>query len=218
MCKPVSPRSGRWICCDRRGFRRMYSAWSPERGRCSGRRSLELGGKNPAIVLADADLDAAVYGAIQGCFASAGQVCVSIERIYVHESIAERFLGRLVERTCALKLAASLDYSMEVGSLTGERQMQHVEEHVRDAVEKGAVVLAGGRRRPDLGPLFYEPTILTQVTEQMLMYAGETFGPVVAVYPFAGESEAVERANATRYGLDRKSTRLNSSHLVISYA
>jgi succinate-semialdehyde dehydrogenase/glutarate-semialdehyde dehydrogenase len=160
--------------------------------------SLELGGKNPAIMLADTDLDAAVYGAIQGCFASAGQVCVSIERIYVHESIAERFLGRLVERTCALKLGAS----MEVGSLTGERQMQHVEEHVRDAVEKGAVVLAGGRRRPDLGPLFYEPTILTQVTEQMLMYAGETFGPVVAVYPFASESEAVERANATRYGLN----------------
>ena len=124
--------------------------------------SLELGGKNPMIVLADADLDAAVYGAIQGCFASAGQVCVSIERIYVHESIAERFLGSLAERTRALKVGASLDYSMEMGSLTGERQLQHVEEHVRDAVEKGAVVLAGGRRRPDLGPLFYEPTILTQ--------------------------------------------------------
>ena len=99
------------------------------------------------IVLKDADLEAAVYGATQGCFASAGQVCVSIERIYVDESIAERFLGKLVERTCALKLGASLDYSMEMGSLTGERQLQHVEQHVRDAVEKGAVVLAGGRRR-----------------------------------------------------------------------
>ncbi|MGD0775249.1 MAG: succinic semialdehyde dehydrogenase [Candidatus Solibacter sp.] len=164
--------------------------------------SLELGGKNPMIVLADADVDAAVYGAIQGCFASAGQVCVSIERIYVHESIAEQFLGKLVERTCALKLGASLDYSMEMGSLTGERQLQRVEEHVADAVQKGAVLLAGGRRRPDLGPLFYEPTILTQVTEQMLLYAEETFGPVVAIYPFAGESEAVERANATRYGLN----------------
>ena len=114
--------------------------------------SLELGGKNPMIVLADADVEAAVYGAIQGCFASAGQVCVSIERIYVHESIAERFLGRLAERTRALKVGASLDYSMEMGSLTGERQLQHVEEHVRDAVEKGAVVVAGGRRRPDHGP------------------------------------------------------------------
>jgi acyl-CoA reductase-like NAD-dependent aldehyde dehydrogenase len=164
--------------------------------------SLELGGKNPMIVLQDADLEAAVYGAIQGCFASAGQVCVSIERIYAHESIAERFLGSLAERTSALKLGASLDYSMDMGSLTGERQLQHVEEHVRDAVEKGALVLAGGRRRTDLGPLFYEPTILTQVTDQMRLYAEETFGPVVAVYPFASELEAVERANATRYGLN----------------
>ncbi len=164
--------------------------------------SLELGGKNPMIVLADADVEAAVYGAIQGCFASAGQVCVSIERIYVHESIADRFIGRLAERTRALKVGASLDYSMEMGSLTGERQLRHVEEHVRDAVEKGAVVAAGGRRRPDLGPLFYEPTILTGVTEKMQAYAEETFGPVVAVYPFGSEREAVERANDTRYGLN----------------
>lgn len=164
--------------------------------------SLELGGKNPMIVLADADLDRAVYGAIQGCFASAGQVCVSIERIYVHQSIAERFLASLVERTRALKLGASLDYSMEMGSLTAERQLLHVEEHVRDAVKKGAVLLAGGRHRPDLGPLFYEPTILTSVTQQMQVYAEETFGPVVSVYPFSSEAEAVERANATPYGLN----------------
>ena len=164
--------------------------------------SLELGGKNPMIVLADADLDAAVHGAIQGCFASAGQVCVSIERIYVHRSIAERFLARLAERTRALKLGASLDYSMEMGSLTGERQLHHVEEHVRDAVAKGAVLVEGGCRRPDLGPLFYEPTVLTGVTEQMQVYAEETFGPVVSVYPFTDEAEAVKLANATRYGLN----------------
>jgi acyl-CoA reductase-like NAD-dependent aldehyde dehydrogenase len=164
--------------------------------------SLELGGKNPMIVLADADLEAAVYGAVQGCFASAGQVCISIERIYVHESIAERFLSRFAERTRALKVGASLDYSMEMGSLTGERQLQRVEEHVADAVKKGAVVVCGGRRRPDLGALFYEPTILTQVTGEMQLFAEETFGPVVSVYPFASESEAVERANATRYGLN----------------
>jgi succinate-semialdehyde dehydrogenase/glutarate-semialdehyde dehydrogenase len=164
--------------------------------------SLELGGKNPMIVLADADLEAAVYGAVQGCFASAGQVCVSIERIYVHESIAERFLARFAERTRALKVGASLDYSMEMGSLTGERQLQRVEEHVADALKKGAVLVCGGRRRPDLGELFYEPTILTHVTGEMQLYAEETFGPVVSVYPFASESEAVERANATRYGLN----------------
>jgi acyl-CoA reductase-like NAD-dependent aldehyde dehydrogenase len=174
--------------------------------------SLELGGKNPMIVLADADLDAAVEGAIQGCFASAGQVCVAIERIYVHESIAARFLDSLAERTRALKLGASLDYSMEMGSLTGERQLERVEEHVRDAVEKGAVLLAGGRRRPDLGPLFYEPTILTHVTEDMRVCGEETFGPVVSVYPFASEAEAVERANATRYGLNASIWTRHAAH------
>jgi acyl-CoA reductase-like NAD-dependent aldehyde dehydrogenase len=107
-----------------------------------------------------------------------------------------------VQRARALKLGAALDYSVEMGSLTSERQLRRVEEHVRDAVEKGAVVLAGGRGRPDLGPLFYEPTILTGVTEGMRAYAEETFGPVVAVYPFRTEAEAVERANASPYGLN----------------
>jgi len=164
--------------------------------------SLELGGKNAMLVLADADLEAAVHGAIQGCFASAGQVCVSTERIYLHESIADRFQSRFVERTRALKLGASLDFSMEMGSLTSERQLRRVEEHVADARQKGAVILAGGLPRPDLGPLFYEPTILTHVTPQMRLYAEETFGPVVSLYAFASEAEAVERANAGPYGLN----------------
>ena len=125
--------------------------------------SLELGGKNPMIVLADADLEAAVDGAIRGCFPGAGQVCISIERIYVHQSIYERFLARFAERTRRLKLGTAQDYSMEVGSLTTARQLATVEEHVRDAVEKGATVVAGGRPRPDLGPFFYEPTILANV-------------------------------------------------------
>ena len=164
--------------------------------------SLELGGKNPMIVLADADVDAAAYGAVQGCFASAGQVCVSIERIYVHDEIAGKFTAALVECTAALRMGAALDYTIEMGSLTSERQLERVEEHVKDALEKGAVVLAGGRRRPDLGPLFYEPTILTNVSETMHVYAEETFGPVVSVYRFANEAEVVKRANATRYGLN----------------
>uniref|UniRef100_Q027N1 Aldehyde dehydrogenase (NAD(+)) n=1 Tax=Solibacter usitatus (strain Ellin6076) TaxID=234267 RepID=Q027N1_SOLUE len=164
--------------------------------------SLELGGKNPMIVLEDADIDAAVYGAIQGCFPSSGQVCVSIERLYLHESIAERYLAAFVERTSALKLGAAFDYSVDVGSLTTERQLARVEQHVRDAVEKGAVVLAGGRRRPDVGPLFYEPTILANVTDRMQLFAEETFGPVVSVYTFARDQEAVDLANATRYGLN----------------
>jgi succinate-semialdehyde dehydrogenase / glutarate-semialdehyde dehydrogenase len=164
--------------------------------------SLELGGKNPMIVLADADIDAAVDGAIRGCFVGAGQVCVSIERIYVHRSVFDGFLSRFAERARNLRVGPAMDFSMEMGSLTSERQLNRVEEHVRDAVEKGATLVAGGRRRRDLGPLFYEPTVLTNVREGMQAYAEETFGPVVAVYPFASEEEAVERANATRYGLN----------------
>ncbi|MFN0172151.1 MAG: succinic semialdehyde dehydrogenase [Bryobacteraceae bacterium] len=163
--------------------------------------SLELGGKNPMIVLADADLEAAVDGAIRGCFVGAGQVCVSIERIYLHQSLFERFLGRFAERARGLRMGAAADFSVEMGSLTTERQLRTVEDHVRDALDKGATLIAGGRRRPDLGPLFYEPTILTDVRENMTLFAEETFGPVVSVYPFTTEQEAVEKANQSRYGL-----------------
>jgi acyl-CoA reductase-like NAD-dependent aldehyde dehydrogenase len=106
-----------------------------------------------------------------------------------------------VERTRALRLGAALDYSVEMGSLASERQMRAVEEHIGDALAQGAKLLAGGRPRPDLGPLFYEPTILADVRPGMKVYTEETFGPVVSVYPFASESEVVEQANASRYGL-----------------
>ena len=164
--------------------------------------SLELGGKNPMLVLPDANVDSAVDGAVRGSFIGAGQVCVSIERIYVDASIAEEFTARFVERVHALRLGAALDYSVDVGSLTTGKQLATVAEHVRDAVSKGATVLAGGRARPDLGPLFYEPTILSGVRPGMIAYAEETFGPVVSVYPVGSTEEAVERANDTRYGLN----------------
>lgn len=163
--------------------------------------SLELGGKNPFIVLADADLEAAVDGAIRGCFVGAGQVCVSTERIYVHQSLFAEFLSRFAQRTKALRLGAALDYSIDMGSLASERQLHTVEEHVADAVSKGATLVAGGRRRPELGPFFYEPAILTGVRPGMKMFAEETFGPVVSVYPFETEEEAVHLANASCYGL-----------------
>jgi succinate-semialdehyde dehydrogenase/glutarate-semialdehyde dehydrogenase len=163
--------------------------------------SLELGGKNPMLVLADAALDRAVEGAIRGCFCGAGQVCVSIERIYVHESVFSEFLTRFAERTRALTLGAALDYSADMGSLTTARQLETVQAHVADALAKGATLVAGGKARPDLGPLFYEPTILTDVRPGMLPYADETFGPVVSVYPFATEQAALVQANATAYGL-----------------
>jgi acyl-CoA reductase-like NAD-dependent aldehyde dehydrogenase len=178
-------------------------------GRVVGRRaaerligcSLELGGKNPMLVLADADLDAAAEGAIRGCFAGAGQVCVSIERIYVDRSVLDGFLARFAAGAKGLKLGGALDYSADMGSLASERQLATVEEHVADALAHGAMLIAGGRRRPELGPFFYEPTILTGVHPGMKLYAEETFGPVVAVYPFETEAQAVELANATSYGL-----------------
>lgn len=164
--------------------------------------SLELGGKNPMIVLADADLGAAVEGAVRGCFVGAGQVCISIERIYVHDSLFQQFVSDFAARVRRMKVGPALDYTMEMGSLTSERQLATVEDHVRDAIEKGATVVVGGVRRPDLGPLFYEPTVLTGVREGMKAYAEETFGPVASVYPFTTEQQAIELANASAYGLN----------------
>ena len=163
--------------------------------------ALELGGKNPLVVLRDAHLRKSVEGAVHACFVGAGQVCISTERIYVEEPVFASFLEAFAARTRRLALGAAFDYSMEIGSLTTAAQLARVEEHVRDAVDKGARIVVGGRRRPDLGPLFFEPTVLTGVREGMKVFAGETFGPVVSVWPVADEKEAIERANATDFGL-----------------
>ncbi|MEU3524743.1 succinic semialdehyde dehydrogenase [Streptomyces sp. NPDC038707] len=172
----------------------------------AGRRligaSLELGGKNPMIVLDDADIEKAADGAVAACFPSAGQLCVSVERLYVAESIRDQFVAAFTRRTRNLKIGAAYDYSVDVGSLTTPAQLKTVTEHVDDAVAKGATILAGGKARPDLGPLFYEPTILTDVTPEMTLYGYETFGPVVSVYTYRDVDEAVSLANATTYGLN----------------
>jgi succinate-semialdehyde dehydrogenase/glutarate-semialdehyde dehydrogenase len=164
--------------------------------------SLELGGKNALLVLRDADLDRAAEGAVRACFSSAGQLCVSIERLLVDASVADAFLERFVARTRALPLGAGLAYGPGMGSLAGKRQLDAVTRHVEDAVAHGATVLAGGRPRPDVGPYFHEPTILDGVTPAMAVCAEETFGPVVAVQRFTDEDDAVARANATPYGLN----------------
>lgn len=164
--------------------------------------SLELGGKNPMVVLPDADARKAASGAVTACFSSAGQLCVSVERIYVHESIHDEFVRALAERTEALTLGASLDYHAGMGSLTSQEQLRTVSAHVDDARALGATVVAGGRPRPDLGPLFYEPTVLTGVTEQAKLFREETFGPVVAVYSYSDVDEAIDRANDTAFGLN----------------
>ncbi|MFJ6655077.1 succinic semialdehyde dehydrogenase [Streptomyces sp. NPDC091377] len=164
--------------------------------------SLELGGKNAMLVLADADVEKAAAGAVRACFSSAGQLCISIERLYVHESIADAFLERFAARTRAMRLGTSLAYGADMGSLVGERQLETVRRHVDEAVAQGATVVAGGVARPDIGPYFYEPTILDGVTEPMAVCAEETFGPVVSLYRFTDEEEVVARANATAYGLN----------------
>ncbi|GII90849.1 succinic semialdehyde dehydrogenase [Sinosporangium siamense] len=164
--------------------------------------SLELGGKNPMIVLPDADLGRAARGVLRASFANAGQLCLSMERIYVHESVCEPFTRKLIEQVEGMKLGVGLDWSVDMGSLTSFRQLEQVTAHVEDAVAKGATVVTGGRARPDLGPMFYEPTVLTGVTEEMAVCREETFGPVVALHPFKSEHEIVERANDTVYGLN----------------
>jgi len=164
--------------------------------------SLELGGKNPMIVLADANLESAVEGAIRGCFANAGQLCISIERLYVDESIVERFTQRLVARVSRMTLGSQLDFESDMGSLVSQAQLEKVEAHVLDAVVKGAKILAGGHPRPDIGPYFFEPTVLQGVTEEMEICREETFGPVVSVSPFDRVEEAIQRANDSRYGLN----------------
>jgi succinate-semialdehyde dehydrogenase / glutarate-semialdehyde dehydrogenase len=164
--------------------------------------SLELGGKNPMIVLADADLDRAAEGSVRDCFANSGQLCVSMERIYVVAGAYDGFVDRFVSRVKGLKLGTSLDYRPDMGSLISAAQLTRVAAHVDDAVSKGATVLAGGRARPDIGPYFYEPTVLTGVTEQMRLCREETFGPVVAVREVSNEAEAIALANDSEFGLN----------------
>lgn len=164
--------------------------------------SLELGGKNAMIVLDDADLARAAEGAIRACFSNTGQLCIAMERIYVAEKIKDEFVGRFVERIKALRLGASLDYTTDVGTLISKAQLDKVTEHVEDAAANGAKIVIGGKPRPDLGPYFFEPTLLEGVEPGMLACEDETFGPVVSIYPVTDDEEAIARANATPYGLN----------------
>jgi len=164
--------------------------------------SLELGGKNPMLVLRDADIQRAAEGAVRACFASAGQLCVSMERMYVADQIYDSFMAAFVARVKKLRLSAGTGWDADMGSLISADQLETVTRHVADAKAKGAVVLTGGRARPDIGPYFYEPTVLEGVTPRMECFDNETFGPVVSVYRFSSEAEAVQRANEGEYGLN----------------
>jgi succinate-semialdehyde dehydrogenase/glutarate-semialdehyde dehydrogenase len=164
--------------------------------------SLELGGKNPMIVLPGADVEKAAAGAVDACFSSAGQLCVSIERLYVHDSLYEQFRDSFVRRVQAMSLGVGFDWEVDMGSLVSPAQLETVTKHVDDAVVNGATVLTGGNARPDLGPYFYEPTVLEGVTDAAQCFADETFGPLVSLYRYDTVDEAVELANAGEYGLN----------------
>jgi succinate-semialdehyde dehydrogenase/glutarate-semialdehyde dehydrogenase len=164
--------------------------------------SMELGGKNALLVLPDASLGRTVAGTVRGVTANSGQLCISIERVYVHDAVYDAFVPRLVEALRAVKLGASLTFADDMGSLISADQLDKVGAHVSDAAGQGAEVLAGGKARPDLGPYFYEPTLLAGVTEEMELCRAETFGPVAAVYRCASAEEMVERANDSAYGLN----------------
>ncbi len=162
--------------------------------------SLELGGNAPFIVFDDADLDAAVEGAVQSKYRNTGQTCVCANRILVQEGVYEAFSARLAERVGRLKVGVGTDAGVEQGPLINVGALEKVEDHVQDAVQRGARVLVGGSRHP-LGGTFYQPTVLADVTPDMRVAAEETFGPVAPLFRFRTEADAVRMANDTEYGL-----------------
>jgi succinate-semialdehyde dehydrogenase/glutarate-semialdehyde dehydrogenase len=162
--------------------------------------TLELGGKDPMIVCADADLERAARGAVYGAFTNSGHVCTSTERVYVVEEVADEFTRRCVEETARLRQGAQGEF--DVGAIIWPPQLDVIEAHVRDAVAKGARVLAGGRRNPNEAGLFYEPTILVDVNHEMDVMRDETFGPVLPIMRVPDEGEALRLANDSRYGLN----------------
>lgn len=164
--------------------------------------SLELGGKNPMIVLAGARIEDAVSGLVNGAFPNSGQSCVSIERVYVEDAIYDRFVERAVERVRGLRIGWSQGWEFDVGSLIDAEHADKAELHVTDARERGASVLVGGQRLHDLGPAFFEPTLLSDVTDDMLVAQDETFGPVTSIQRVHDAEEAIALANRSRYGLN----------------
>jgi succinate-semialdehyde dehydrogenase/glutarate-semialdehyde dehydrogenase len=161
--------------------------------------TLELGGKDPMIVCADADLVRAANGAVFGAMMNSGQFCSSTERVYVVESVADDFIRRVVDKVKTLKLGTSGDF--DLGPIIWPNQLEIIERHVQDAVARGAKVLTGGKRAHETGKLFYEPTVLVDVTHDMALMREETFGPILPIVRVRDENEALRLANDCIYGL-----------------
>jgi succinate-semialdehyde dehydrogenase / glutarate-semialdehyde dehydrogenase len=202
-----APTIGKELCANPK-VRKLSFTGSTEVGRILMRQSsdtikklsLELGGNAPFIVLDDADLDAAVEGAIASKYRNAGQTCVCANRIYVQDGVYDAFAAKLAEKVKAFKVGAGTEAGVMIGPLIDAQGMAKVEEHVADATGKGAKVMLGGRKH-SRGGLFFEPTILTGVTQAMRVSREETFGPVAPLYRFETDDEAVAMANDTEFGL-----------------
>jgi succinate-semialdehyde dehydrogenase/glutarate-semialdehyde dehydrogenase len=162
---------------------------------------LELGGKDPMLVLDDADIDVASSGAVWGAFVNAGQTCLSVERCYVHRSLYPAFLDACCEKARKLRVGNGMDPATEIGPMIHERQVRVVEAQVEDARQRGARLLTGGARLHELGPTFFAPTILADVDHSMRVMQEETFGPVLPIAPFHDDAEAVRLANDSDFGL-----------------
>jgi succinate-semialdehyde dehydrogenase/glutarate-semialdehyde dehydrogenase len=163
--------------------------------------SLELGGNAPFIVFDDADLDSAVEGAMASKYRNAGQTCVCANRLYVQEGVYEAFVEKLAAKVAGIKVGNGFEPGVSQGPLIDDQALVKVETHVADALALGARLVAGGRRRPELGERFFEPTLLADATPEMLCSREETFGPVAPVFRFKTEAEAVQLANNTEFGL-----------------
>ncbi|MBU74252.1 MAG: succinate-semialdehyde dehydrogenase (NADP(+)) [Rhodospirillaceae bacterium] len=202
-----APAMGSALCDDDR-IRKMTFTGSTEVGRILMRQSadtlkkmsLELGGNAPLIVFEDADLDLAIAGAMASKYRNAGQTCVCANRMFVQDGIYDEFARRLVEASTAMKVGDGLEDGVEQGPIIDKHGLAKVEQHVADAIAKGATVLTGGKRHA-LGGTFYEPTVLTGMSSDMQMYGEETFGPVAGLFRFSKDDEAVAMANDTEFGL-----------------
>ncbi len=162
---------------------------------------LELGGKDPMIVFEDADLELAAGGAVWAGFCNLGQTCAAVERVYVHESVAERFTELVIEKTKVLKQGIGTAKDVSLGAMSSKEQLQIVERHVADFRESGATIVTGGRVDPELGGLFYEPTVITGASNEMTGMREETFGPTLPIATFRTEEEAIHLANDSEFGL-----------------
>jgi succinate-semialdehyde dehydrogenase/glutarate-semialdehyde dehydrogenase len=192
--------------CENRKVRKVSFTGSTQVGKilmkqCSPtlkKLSLELGGNAPFIVFDDADIDAAVEGAINSKFRNSGQTCVCVNRFYAQDRVYEEFVSKLSKAIAALTIGNGLDAGVQIGPLISKKGLDKVKRHVQDAMEKGAVIIQGGK---ELEGLFYQPTVLANTTAEMVLAKEETFGPIAPVFRFSTEEEVIKMANDTEYGL-----------------